>query len=59
LKQCRFGAACTRATCQYQHPEGRVLPNSFHRGLSTSSPMVNVQTPEAGTMGGAASSPHK
>ncbi|KAI3618858.1 polyadenylated rna binding protein [Moniliophthora roreri] len=58
-QQCRFGAACTRATCQYQHPEGRVLPNSFHRGLSTSSPIVNVQVPETGTMGGAVSSPHK
>ena len=31
---CKFGTACTRATCPYQHPEGRVLPSSFHRGLA-------------------------
>ncbi|KAF9012508.1 hypothetical protein BDQ17DRAFT_1344035 [Cyathus striatus] len=54
---CRFGAACTRATCQFQHPEGRVLPTAFHRGLSTTGGLVNVQTPETGTMG--APSPHK
>lgn len=53
---CRFGAACTRATCPYQHPEGRVLPTTFHRGLGTSGPMVNVSTPEPGSIG---PSPHK
>ncbi|KAF8653285.1 hypothetical protein AX16_003987 [Volvariella volvacea WC 439] len=53
---CRFGAACTRATCPFQHPEGRVLPNTFHRGLSTTSPVVNVPTPETGSMG---PSPHR
>ena len=26
----------------YQHPEGRVLPTTFHRGLSTHAPIVNV-----------------
>ncbi|KAG7449670.1 uncharacterized protein BT62DRAFT_928398 [Guyanagaster necrorhizus] len=56
-QQCRYGAGCTRATCQFQHPEGRVLPTSFHRGLSTSAPLVTVQAPEAGSMGGP--SPHK
>jgi hypothetical protein len=56
-QQCRFGAACTRATCPFQHPEGRVLPTAFHRGLSTTAPMVSVPTPEAGSMGGP--SPHK
>ncbi|KAI0767061.1 hypothetical protein C8Q74DRAFT_1354926 [Fomes fomentarius] len=50
---CKFGAACTRATCTYQHPEGRVLPTTFHRGLSTSSPTVNVPTPETGSIGSA------
>lgn len=50
---CRFGAGCTRANCTFQHPEGRVLPSSFHRGLSTTGPIVNVPTPETGSMGGA------
>lgn len=50
---CRFGAGCTRGNCTFQHPEGRVLPSSFHRGLSTTGPMVNVPTPETGSMGGA------
>ncbi|GBE81051.1 hypothetical protein BKA93DRAFT_812046 [Sparassis latifolia] len=54
---CRFGTACTRATCPFQHPEGRVLPSTFHRGLSTHSPMVNISTPEAGSM--STPSPHK
>ncbi|KAI0941719.1 hypothetical protein AcW1_003529 [Taiwanofungus camphoratus] len=54
---CRFGAACTRATCPFQHPEGRVLPSTFHRGLSMNAPIVNVPTPETGSMG--APSPHK
>ncbi|EED85393.1 predicted protein [Postia placenta Mad-698-R] len=49
---CRFGSACTRATCPFQHPEGRVLPGTFHRGLSTSAPLVSVKTPEAGSMSG-------
>ncbi|KAF9451511.1 hypothetical protein P691DRAFT_786944 [Macrolepiota fuliginosa MF-IS2] len=59
---CRFGLACTRpnsctrSTCPYQHPEGRVLPTSFHRGLATNGPLVNVPTPETGTMG---PSPHR
>ncbi|TFK44894.1 hypothetical protein BDQ12DRAFT_730902 [Crucibulum laeve] len=52
-QQCRFGTACTRSNCSFQHPEGRVLPSTFHRGLSTTGGMVNVQTPEAGTMSGA------
>lgn len=55
VQPCRFGAGCTRATCPFQHPEGRILPTSFHRGLSTTGPMVNVSTPETGTMGGGAS----
>jgi nuclear polyadenylated RNA-binding protein NAB2 len=54
---CRFGAACTRAACPYQHPEGRVLPTSFHRGVATNAPIVNVQSPQTGSMG--APSPHK
>ncbi|KAI0628989.1 hypothetical protein C8Q77DRAFT_1144112 [Trametes polyzona] len=54
---CRFGAGCTRATCPFQHPEGRVLPSTFHRGLAPSGGLVNVATPEAGSMG--APSPHK
>ncbi|KDR75697.1 hypothetical protein GALMADRAFT_121885 [Galerina marginata CBS 339.88] len=54
---CRFGAACTRAQCAFQHPEGRVLPSTFHRGLSATGPVVSVQTPEAGSMGG--SSQHR
>ncbi|KAG6847566.1 hypothetical protein H0H93_007357 [Arthromyces matolae] len=53
--QCRFGAACTRAGCTFAHPDGRVLPTSFHRGLSTSAPLVTVSTPETGTMSGSAS----
>lgn len=57
VQPCKFGAACTRATCPYQHPEGRTLPSTFHRGLSSTAPLVNVQTPETGSMGGA--SPHK
>jgi len=28
-----------------------VLPTTFHRGLSTTGPMVNVPTPETGSMG--------
>jgi len=31
---CNFGAQCTRADCSFSHPPGRVLPSSFHRGLS-------------------------
>ena len=57
VQQCRFGAGCTRTTCPFQHPEGRVLPTTFHRGLSTTSPMVIVQPPETGSMGGP--SPHR
>ncbi|PPQ64949.1 hypothetical protein CVT26_015669 [Gymnopilus dilepis] len=49
---CKFGAACTRANCAFQHPPGRVLPSTFHRGLATTGPMVNVPTPETGSMGG-------
>ncbi|EGO00724.1 hypothetical protein SERLA73DRAFT_86971 [Serpula lacrymans var. lacrymans S7.3] len=56
-QQCRFGAGCTRATCPFQHPEGRVLPSTFHRGLSTTAPMISIQAPETGTMGGP--SPHR
>ncbi|KAK1234253.1 hypothetical protein PQX77_002560 [Marasmius sp. AFHP31] len=58
-QQCRFGAGCTRAACPFQHPEGRVLPNTFHRGLSSSAPLVSVKSPETGTMGGSNPSPHK
>ncbi|KAH9174919.1 hypothetical protein EDB89DRAFT_2113391 [Lactarius sanguifluus] len=54
---CRFGAGCTRATCPFQHPEGRVLPSTFHRGLSTTTPIVSVTAPQTGTIG--APSPHK
>jgi len=54
---CRFGGVCTRAQCPFQHPDGRVLPSTFHRGLLASGPMVNVTTPEPGTMGGP--SPHR
>ncbi len=54
---CRFGTACTRASCPFQHPEGRVLPTTFHRGLAPSGGMVNVPTPETGSIG--APSPHK
>ena len=56
-QQCRFGAGCTRVQCPFQHPEGRVLPSSFHRGLATTGPMINVPTPEPGSMGGP--SPHR
>ncbi|KAF9047406.1 hypothetical protein BJ165DRAFT_1414703 [Panaeolus papilionaceus] len=48
---CRFGSACTRAQCAYQHPPDRVLPTSFHRGLSTTGPIINVPNPETGSMG--------
>ncbi|TFY58355.1 hypothetical protein EVG20_g8184, partial [Dentipellis fragilis] len=41
------------ATCPFQHPEGRVLPTTFHRGLSTGAPLVSVATPQTGSMGGA------
>jgi len=34
-----------------------VLPNTFHKGLSSSAPMVSVQAPETGSIG--APSPHK
>ncbi|KAJ3724411.1 hypothetical protein FB446DRAFT_721782 [Lentinula raphanica] len=54
---CKFGAACTRANCQFQHPPGRVLPTTFHRGLSENGPMVTVKNPETGSMGGP--SPHR
>lgn len=50
-QQCRFGAGCTRAACPFQHPPGRVLPSSFHRGLSASAPVVSVPTPGTGTVG--------
>ncbi|KAF7362224.1 hypothetical protein MVEN_00568600 [Mycena venus] len=50
---CHFGAGCTRADCHFQHPEGRVLPTTFHRGLSTSAPLVSVPNPETGSMGAA------
>jgi len=33
------------------------LPSTFHRGLSTTAPMVSIQAPETGTMGGP--SPHR
>ncbi|KAI5121448.1 hypothetical protein M0805_009556 [Coniferiporia weirii] len=56
-QQCRFGASCTRATCSYQHPPGRVLPGTFHRGLAENAPVVPVPTPETGSMG--APSPHR
>lgn len=57
IQPCRFGTACTRAACPFQHPEGRVLPSTFHRGLSTTGPIINVPTPETGSMN--APSPHK
>ncbi|KAF7293446.1 hypothetical protein MIND_01122100 [Mycena indigotica] len=50
---CHFGAACTRANCLFKHPEGRVLPNSFHRGLSAAAPLVSVPNPETGSIGAA------
>ena len=56
-QQCRFSTGCTRAQCPFQHPEGRVLPSSFHRGLAPTGPMINVPTPEPGSMGGP--SPHR
>ncbi|KAF8320501.1 hypothetical protein DL93DRAFT_1852722 [Clavulina sp. PMI_390] len=37
---CKFGAACTRATCTFQHPPGRTLPGEFHRGMNPSDPTV-------------------
>ncbi|EJD08063.1 uncharacterized protein FOMMEDRAFT_138089 [Fomitiporia mediterranea MF3/22] len=55
--QCRFGAGCTRATCPFQHPPGRVLPGTFHRGLAENAPTVTVPTPETGSIGGP--SPHR
>ncbi|KAJ7668630.1 hypothetical protein DFH06DRAFT_203962 [Mycena polygramma] len=57
-QQCHFGAGCTRADCHFQHPEGRVLPTTFHRGLSSSAPIVSVPNPETGSMG-ATASPHR
>lgn len=42
---CRFGAGCTRATCPFQHPPGRVLPSTFHRGLSDTAPVVATGAP--------------
>ncbi|KDQ20065.1 hypothetical protein BOTBODRAFT_27486 [Botryobasidium botryosum FD-172 SS1] len=42
---CNFGAACTRADCAYLHPPGRVLPSSFHRGLSSGAPSTAASTP--------------
>ncbi|TFK23172.1 hypothetical protein FA15DRAFT_670781 [Coprinopsis marcescibilis] len=49
---CRFGTACTRSNCTFQHPPGRVLPSTFHRGLSTSGGMAKISTPETGSMAG-------
>lgn len=40
-----------------QHPSGRVLPGTFHRGLSESGPTVSVRAPMTGSMGGP--SPHR
>lgn len=57
-QSCRYGAACTKAACPFKHPEGRVLPNSFHRGLAPSSPSVTIKAPETGSMG-TASGPNK
>ncbi|KAF7321530.1 hypothetical protein MKEN_00673900 [Mycena kentingensis (nom. inval.)] len=48
---CRFGSGCTRSDCLFQHPEGRVLPNSFHRGLASSTPLTKVPNPETGSIG--------
>ncbi|KAF8325689.1 hypothetical protein F5887DRAFT_901151, partial [Amanita rubescens] len=53
----KFGAACARAICPCQHPEGRTLPSTFHRGLSTNAPLITVQIPVTGSMDGAG--PHK
>lgn len=50
---CKFGTACTRSNCPYQHPEGRVLPSSFHRGLSATGPIEKVPTPQTGSIGSA------
>jgi nuclear polyadenylated RNA-binding protein NAB2 len=47
---CRFGSGCTRASCPFQHPEGRVLPTTFYRGLSGDQ-VVNVKAPETGSIG--------
>lgn len=57
--QCRYGTGCTRANCHFQHPEGRVLPNSFHRGVSSTDPTVTVTPPQTGTIHGPASSQNK
>lgn len=35
----------------FQHPEGRVLPSSFHRGLSSDGPLVSVPGAGTGTVG--------
>jgi hypothetical protein len=48
---CRFGSGCTRASCPFQHPADRVLPGTFHRGLSGDAPLVAVKTPDTGSMG--------
>lgn len=56
---CRYGTGCTRANCHFQHPEGRVLPNSFHRGVSSADPTVMVTPPQTGTLHGPASSQNK
>ena len=56
---CRYGTGCTRANCHFQHPEGRVLPNSFHRGVLSTDPTVVVKPPQTGTLHGPASSQNK
>jgi len=47
---CRFGSGCTRANCTFQHPPGRVLPNTFIRGVEGSK-AVNIVAPPTGTIG--------
>jgi hypothetical protein len=50
--QCRFGTGCTRAACTFQHPPGRVLPNTFNRGIDGSK-AVTITAPPTGSIGGA------
>ncbi|KZV73989.1 hypothetical protein PENSPDRAFT_648389 [Peniophora sp. CONT] len=45
---CRFGSACTRATCTFAHPADRVLPGSFHKGLTPTPTAGNGGTGNAG-----------
>jgi nuclear polyadenylated RNA-binding protein NAB2 len=47
---CRFGTGCTKANCTFSHPPGRVLPNTFIRGIDGNK-AVTITAPQTGSIG--------